>query len=51
MSSVNQICLAQAQTCPIRQVYMLWKNRSRAKAINLGPNKLTTCKQDTIEHI
>jgi hypothetical protein len=27
------------------------KNRSGGKTINLGPDKLTTCKQDTIEHI
>jgi hypothetical protein len=27
------------------------ENRSGAKMINLGPDKLTTCKQDTIDHI
>jgi hypothetical protein len=43
MSGVNRIC-------PARQVYVLWKNRSKVKTINLGPDKLTTSKQDTIEH-
>jgi hypothetical protein len=27
------------------------KNRSGTKTMNLGPDKLTTSKQDTIEHI
>jgi hypothetical protein len=28
---------------------MLWKSRSGAKMMNLGPDKLTTCKLNTIE--
>jgi hypothetical protein len=51
MSGINWICLAQARICPIRQAYALRKSRSEAKTINLGPDKLTTCKQYTIEHI
>jgi hypothetical protein len=47
----NQICPAQAQICLIKQVYAMQKSRSGAKMINLGPDKLTTYKQDTIEHI
>jgi hypothetical protein len=44
MSGENRIC-------SVRQVSALRKNRSVAKAINLGPDKLTICKKDTIEHI
>jgi hypothetical protein len=51
MPGVNQICPAQARIYLIRQDYTLWKNRSGAKTINLGPDKLTTCKQDTIERL
>jgi hypothetical protein len=29
----------------------MWKSRSRAKMMNLGPDKLTTSKQDTIEQV
>jgi hypothetical protein len=47
----NWICLAQTQICPIRQVYALRKSTSKAKTINLGPDKLINCKQDIIEHI
>jgi hypothetical protein len=51
MSGVNQICSIQTQICSTKQVNALWKSRSGAKMINLGPDKFTTCKQDTIEHI
>jgi hypothetical protein len=44
MSGVNWICPAQAQICPVRQVYTLRKSRSGVKMINFGPDKLTTCK-------
>jgi hypothetical protein len=51
MSSGNWICPSQAQICLVGHVYELWKTRSGAKTINLGSDKLTICKQDTIEHI
>jgi hypothetical protein len=44
MSDVNRIC-------PVKQVHVLRKSRSGANTIHLGPDKLTTCKQDTIEYI
>jgi hypothetical protein len=37
------------QICPVKQEYALWKSRSGAKTMNLGLNKLTTCKLNTIE--
>jgi hypothetical protein len=42
MSDGNQICLAQARICSVRQVYALRKSRSGGKTINLEPDKLTT---------
>jgi hypothetical protein len=39
------------QICPVNQDNVLRKNRSGAKAMNLRPDKLTTSKQGTIEHI
>jgi hypothetical protein len=47
----NWICLTQARIYPVKQVFALCKNRSGTKTINLAPDKLATCKQDTIEHI
>jgi hypothetical protein len=37
--------------CPVNQDYEQRKNRSETKMMNLGPDKLMTSKQDTIEHI
>jgi hypothetical protein len=51
MSSRHQICLVQDWICPVNQDYEQQKSRSGTKMMNLGPNKLTTSKQDTIEHI
>jgi hypothetical protein len=51
MSGGNRICLAQVWICPTKQVFTLRNSRSGAKKIHLGPDKLTICKQDTIEYI
>jgi hypothetical protein len=40
----NRICLA-------KQNFTQQKNRSGTKTISVGLDKLTTCKQETIEHI
>jgi hypothetical protein len=48
---VDQIYPASGQICPIKLDLLLWKSRLEAKMMNLGPYKLTTSKQDTIEHI
>jgi hypothetical protein len=37
--------------CPVNQENKQQKSRSGTKMMNLGPDKLTTSKQDTIEHI
>jgi hypothetical protein len=37
------------QICPVKQEHMLRKNKSGAKTMNLGPEKLTACKLNTIE--
>jgi hypothetical protein len=51
MSERHQICPVQDQICPVNQDYQQWKSRSGTKTMNLGPNKLTTSKKDTIDHI
>jgi hypothetical protein len=35
--------------CLVKLNLTLWKSRSGAKMINLGPDKLTACKLNTIE--
>jgi hypothetical protein len=52
----EQICLAYAgyvwfvgRICPIKLDLALQKNRSGDKMMNLGPDKLTTCKLNTME--
>jgi hypothetical protein len=45
------ICSVQDRICPVNQDYEQRKSRSSIKMINLGPDKLTTSKEDTIEHI
>jgi hypothetical protein len=47
---VDRICLALGQICPVKLDLRLRKSRSGAKMMNLGPDKLTTSEQDTIEH-
>jgi hypothetical protein len=51
MSDRHRICLVEDQICLVNQDYEQRKSRSGTKAINLGSDKLTTSKQDTIEHI
>jgi hypothetical protein len=52
MSDIHQICLVEDQICMSSESGLLaMKNRSGTKTMNLGPDKLTTSKQDTIEHI
>jgi hypothetical protein len=51
MSNRHGICLVQDRICLVNQDYKQRKSRSGTKTINLGPNKLMTSKQDTIEHI
>jgi hypothetical protein len=47
---VDRICLALGQICPVKLDLRLQKSRSGAKMMNLGPDKLTTSEQDTIEY-
>jgi hypothetical protein len=49
MSGLYWICPIWGQICLVQQDNTLWKSRTRAKIMNLGPHKLTTYKQDTIE--
>jgi hypothetical protein len=51
MSNQYQICPVWGHICSIQQDNVLRKNRLGAKMMNLDPDKLTTSKQDTIEHI
>jgi hypothetical protein len=51
MSGRHWICSVQDWICPMNQDYEQRKNRSGTKTMNLGSDKLTTSKQDTIEHI
>jgi hypothetical protein len=51
MSNRHWICSVQDRICLVNQDYKQQKSRSGTKTINLGPNKLMTSKQDTIEHI
>jgi hypothetical protein len=39
------------QICPVKLNLTLQKSRLVAKMMNLGPDKLITSKQDTIDHI
>jgi hypothetical protein len=45
------ICLVQDRICLVNQDYEQLKSRMGTKTINLGLDKLTTSKQDIIEHI
>jgi hypothetical protein len=51
MSDRHQICLILDRICLVNQDNAHWKSRSGTKMMNLKPDKLTTSKQDTIEHI
>jgi hypothetical protein len=51
MSDRHQICPVQDRIYPVNQDYEQQKSRSGTKTMNLGANKLTTSKQDTIEQL
>jgi hypothetical protein len=51
MSDRHQICPILDWICPMNQDNAQQKSRSGTKTMNLEPDKLTTSKQDTIEHI
>jgi hypothetical protein len=51
MSDRHWICPVQDRICLMTQDYEQQKSRSGTKTINLGADKLTTSKQDIIEHI
>jgi hypothetical protein len=51
MSGRHRIYLVLNQICLVNQDYKQQKSRSGTKMMNLGPDKLTTSKQDNIEHI
>jgi hypothetical protein len=51
MSNRHRICPVQDQICPVNQDNEQRKSRSNIKTMNLGPDKITTSKQDTIEHV
>jgi hypothetical protein len=50
MSGLRSDISSLYQICPVKLDLALRKCRSRVKTMNLGPDKLTTSKQDTIEH-
>jgi hypothetical protein len=49
MSELCQICLAWGRICRVKQEHALWKSRSGAKTMNLGPDKLIACKLNIID--
>jgi hypothetical protein len=51
MFSLYRICLVGSRICSVKLDLALRKSRSGANTMNVGPDKLTTSKQDTIEHI
>jgi hypothetical protein len=51
MSNLRVDISSLYQICPVKLDLALRKSRSGVKTINLGPDKFTTIKQDTIEHI
>jgi hypothetical protein len=51
MSSELWICPVHDWICLVNQDSAQQKSRSEVKTMNLGPDKLTTSKQDTVEHI
>jgi hypothetical protein len=50
-SAYRRICPALDRICPVNQDYKQRKSRLGTKMMNLGPDELTTSKQDTIEHV
>jgi hypothetical protein len=51
MSDRHPIYSVQDRICLVNQDYEQRKSRSGIKMMNLDPDKLTTSKKDTIEHI
>jgi hypothetical protein len=51
MSGGSRMCPARWQICPAKQDFTLRKSRSKTKMMNLEPDKLTTSKKGTIDHI
>jgi hypothetical protein len=51
MSGLRSDISSIYRICPVKLDLALWKSRSGVKTMNLDPDKLTTSKQDTIEHI
>jgi hypothetical protein len=51
MFGLDRICPIGGWIGLVKVDLALRKNRSGAKLMNLGPDELTTSKQDTIEHI
>jgi hypothetical protein len=51
MFDIHRISLILDWICSVNQDNEQRKSRSGTKTMNLGPDKLTTSKQDTIEHI
>jgi hypothetical protein len=49
ISDLGWICLAWGWICPVTKNFERQKNRSGAKTICLGPDKLTISKLDNIE--
>jgi hypothetical protein len=49
MSGLGRICPVWGRICPVKLDLALQKNRSKAKMMNLGPDKLTTRKLNIIE--
>jgi hypothetical protein len=47
MYGLGQICPVRGQIWLVKLDLAQWKSRSGAKTMNLGPNKLTTCKLST----
>jgi hypothetical protein len=50
-SDQDRICLVWGEICSVKQDELQQKSRSGVKMMNLGPDKLTTNKQDTIEQV
>jgi hypothetical protein len=47
MSRLDRICLVWGQICPVKLDLVEQKSRSRAKMMNIGLDKLMTCKLTT----
>jgi hypothetical protein len=47
MSGLDRICPVRGRICPVKLVLTQQKSISGTKMMNLGPDKLTTCKLST----